>query len=97
MNTTANAPATPLTSATLDALTEHDEWLGFGYLGERQLDRRTPAEVAAADAVVLDHANRRGLTVEQLFTWANSKDGRWFGDCMFGGTPHQAARYLPAL
>lgn len=35
------------------------------------------------------------MTYAELFAWADSKAGRWFADCMFGGTPQHAQRYLP--
>lgn len=73
------------TTDTLDAMANDDRWLGFGYLGERRnAAEETPETVALVDAHVLEVANAAGLTYEELFTWANSKDGRWFGDMTFG-------------
>ena len=97
MNTTTG----PHTTATLDRMELDDRWLGFGYLGERRnaltsTDPGAPADperVARMDADVLEEANIEGLTYDQLFAWANSKDGRWFADCY--GTRH-AAQYLPS-
>jgi hypothetical protein len=91
-------PATPtLTQADIEAGYDRPEWANFGYLGERQsfltsTDPEAPARpdrVAAADARLLAEANARGWTAEQLFEWANSKPGRWYGDLWFGndGTP----------
>ncbi len=79
-----------------------ERWLGFGYLGEREaaLDSTDPESpalpdmVAEADAEALSHAAANGWDYERLFDWANSKDGRLFADCMFGGSPAHAARYL---
>ena len=99
MNTTAT-----LTTEDLDRMASDDRWLGFGYLGERRnaaamidsgeatFPDTARAELARMDADVLEEANTEGLTYDELFTWANSKDGRWFADCY--GTRH-AANYLP--
>lgn len=72
----------------------NEEWLGFGYLGERrnQTDDRL---VRTADVKAIDEANRLGLTHAELFDWANSKNGRWYGDCMFGNNGRHADDYLP--
>lgn len=76
--------------------TSRDEWIGFGYLGERSnwLDRDAAA-VAAADAQALRIAADAGWDVERLFAWANSKDGRWYGDVALGcGNLAEAAEYV---
>ena len=80
-----NTTATRLTTATLDAMYADEEWLGYGYL-----------DVAAADAMVLDYANANDWTERDLFAWANSKDGRWFADCVLGSgiTDQHAPQYL---
>lgn len=83
---------TTLTRDDLDRMTNDDRWQGFGYLGERRnrLESTdpeapaTPETVAIVDEHVLEVANTAGLTYDDLFAWANSKDGRWFGDCTFG-------------
>lgn len=93
-----------LTIADLNAMTERDEWLGYGYLGSRQNvltsdDPEAPANpdlVAEADMKAVDNANEYGLTIDQLFDWANSKYGRWYGDCMFGNAGRHADDYTPA-
>lgn len=79
---------------TFDQMTESDEWLGFGYLGERShaIENGQTDEVAAADAFLL----ALNLTDKQLFTWANSKDGRWFGDAVFGGSGSLDERFAQA-
>ena len=89
MTTTQNTA-----TATFDAMYRNDEWLGFGYLGERrnQDDART---VQTADTLAIDAATAAGLTDAELFDWANSKNGRWYGDCMFGNNGKHADRYLP--
>jgi hypothetical protein len=79
-----------------------DEWLGFGYLGERRsaLDSSDPESQRAhlvdeTDDFVLDYANQLGWTADELFAWANSKNGRWLGDVAFGGG--RLAKEGPAL
>lgn len=96
---------TTLTTADLDRMSEDDRWLGFGYLGERRNQRFAAIEatgraqleamtlVSRMDADVVEEANLEGLSYDELFAWANSKDGRWFADCY--GTP-AAANYLPS-
>lgn len=88
-----------LTTANLDQMTTREDWLGFGYLGERnnQVDPQSANLVNAADAMLLDHANSLGLTEEELFDWANSKNGRWYGDCWFGCNGRFAEKYLPSI
>ncbi len=79
---------------TFDHMTRDDRWLGFGYLGERRNELESTDEealarpdlVAAVDALVLAYATEQGWTADDLFTWANSKLGRWFADSMFGTT-----------
>lgn len=81
-----------LTAADLTALYDDPGWRGFGYLGERQIalssgDEDIPPKpelVAEADAWIVDQANARGWSREDLFAWANSKLGRWCGDEWFG-------------
>lgn len=99
------ARAGKLTVADLDRMETDDRWLGFGYLGERRNFRQAidsgevgfpdtaAAELARMDADVLEEARIEGLSYDELFAWANSKDGRWFADCY--GTP-AAANYLPS-
>jgi hypothetical protein len=83
-----------LTTADLDAMHEHEDWAGHGYLFERTY--HDPEEVAAADYMILTFANEIGMTDHELFEWANSKAGRWFGDVVFsGGNKYDAAMYLP--
>ena len=66
-----------------DTMTADPRWLGAGYLGERN----NTVDVAARDLLdefLPDHFESLGWTDEDVFAWANSKDGRWFGDVMFG-------------
>jgi len=87
-----------LTTADLDQMTTRDEWMGFGYLGGRQIEieaGRTDL-VAKADAMILEVANNAGLTADQLFNrWANQKVGRWYADSWFGCNGKHAEKYLP--
>jgi hypothetical protein len=86
--------AKQLTTADLELMHDEEDWAGHGYLFERSY--HDPEEVAAADYMVLTFANEVGITYEELFEWANSKAGRWFGDCVFsGGSKYDAAMYLP--
>lgn len=86
---------TPLTTADIDRMTNDDRWLGWGYLGERE--RNSGPAQHATDQRVIEFANHRGLTYDELFAWANSKDGRWFGDVMFGGAGAFEARWQEAV
>ena len=101
-----NAAPAPRTSAIFDAFAKRDEFLGFGYIGCRQgvlesveTGERRPAaadQVAAADAYLLEVA--AGMTDDQLFEWANSKNGRWFADTALGGFGLERARiYGPRI
>lgn len=72
-----------LTVADLEAGYSRDEWQGWGYLGERQQAMTTAAGrrgAARSDRAVLAEANRLGWTADQLFEWANSREGRHFAD-----------------
>jgi hypothetical protein len=83
-----------MTRTDIEAGLEDERWLGWGYLGERS---RTD-DTAAADALVLRFAAERGWDAEDLFHWANSKDGRWFGDWAFGGFDlNDQPVWLPSL
>lgn len=84
-----------LTKQTIDKMTLRDDWGGWGYLGERERSKQNAEMVNRADTMLLNHAVMRGLTEEELFQWANSKDGRWYGDCWFGAWGQHAEKYLP--
>lgn len=81
-----------LTIQDLERAAKDERWLGFGYLGSRQnaltsTDPEVPAQpllVAAVDQRVIDHGNVEGWDYEDLFVWANSRNGRYFADVMFG-------------
>lgn len=77
-NTTAT-----VTSFTIDRCAGDERWLGFGYLGERQ--HATDEQRQHADALLCEIANDHGWGYETLFAFVNSKRGRWYGDCLFGG------------
>ena len=87
--------ARKLTTDDLDRMTGDDRWLGFGYLGERRNHLAEGRDVSAADHRALNEANAKALTYNELFEWANSKNGRWYGDCMFGANGQHAEQYLP--
>lgn len=84
-----------LTVADFDKMTTNEKWLGFGYLGERRNALESGRDTTAADESAIAEANRLGLTVEELFEWANSKNGRWYGDCWFGANGQHAETYAP--
>jgi hypothetical protein len=95
--TTATATQAVI-SHIFDEMTTREAWLGFGYLGERQHATADQADlVAAADQFILNHANAHDWTPADLFAWANSKNGRWFGDVVFGGTGTTAERFADAM
>ena len=86
---------TDTSTRTFDQMSNDDAWLGFGYLGERS--HQDAALRDFADTFVYDVT--ADWTDAELFAWANSKDGRWFGDCVFGGNLDaadldMAARYV---
>ena len=82
-----------LTTTDITKAADDERWLGWGYLGERShmlnsTDPEAPANpllVEATDQRVVDLANERGWTYEDLFNWCNSKLGRHFADTVFGG------------
>lgn len=90
---------------TFDQMTSDDRWLGFGYLGSRghmlnSTDPEAPAEpvlVAATDQRVLTYAAEHKWSEEDLFQWANSKNGRHFADVMFGGDERFDERFAKAV
>ena len=84
-----------LTTANIEYAYRNGEWLGFGYLGERRNAAEEGKDVSAADAKALEAANRAGLTGAEFFEWLNSKNGRWYADCMFGAYGQHADEYLP--
>ena len=94
-----------LTRSDLAAAYNRDDFEGFGYLGGRRYafaNLATEAnvsdklaEIIYADDNILAVANLRGWDADRLFEWVNSKNGRWFADCAFGGRGiEQALRYL---
>lgn len=98
---------TKLTTTHLNRMTTNEDWEGFGYIGEREnqftgmhsgeRDADTTAIIHQADLMLLESANRQGMTEDQLFAWANSKHGRWYGDCWFGANGQHAEKYLPVI
>jgi hypothetical protein len=87
MSTTTRTPA------IFDTFVRRNDFLGFGYIGSRRNALEEGWDVSTADALALEMGAR--LTDDKLFAWANSKDGRWFADLMFGSTSaddHEMAR-----
>lgn len=80
-----------LTVADIEAGYTDERWSGHGYLLERRFALNTagidPAEgtdvsalVPECDAIIIERANAQGWTSDDLFTWLNSKLGRWTAD-----------------
>lgn len=96
---------TRLTVADIDRAVADPRWLGFGYIGGRRNTLTSddpeapadPASVHATDERVIAWANEHRWTYEDLFAWANSKNGRWLGDVMFGSDEHIDARFGKAI
>lgn len=96
------------TAQIFEAFAQRDEHLGYGYIGERRMalesvedgeaSERLGMQVRVADEAVLAFADDAGWSDEELFAWANSKDGRFYADVMFGdsgvGAWHRAQRYV---
>lgn len=62
-----------ITADDIRSLEERDEWGGWGYLGSSD---RTPVE----DAKLAQAATKSGLSLDDVFLWANSTYGRHFAD-----------------
>jgi hypothetical protein len=78
-----------------DRMTQDPRWNGHGYLGARanHLDTTDSealpqyvreAEVRELDCRLIRLAVERGWTWEDLFAWADSRNGRWMADAIFG-------------
>lgn len=88
-----------LTTQDIEKAANDERWLGFGYLGGRRTmltstDPEAPADaalVAVVDEQLIAYANVHGWDYEDLFAWANSKNGRWFADSMFSGSTFEKA------
>lgn len=82
-----------LTAADIAKAQQDDNWEGFGYLGTRRnaldgSDPESPAQpelVEQVDAMLLAHVNALGWDYDRFFDFVNSRNGRYFGDEMFGG------------
>ena len=94
---------TELTVQDIEAGYANDEWLGFGYLGERrnaieavQSGEWEFANVTVADTLALQVANEKRWSPERFFQWLNSKDGRWYADMTLGSDEfsERAATYV---
>jgi hypothetical protein len=88
---------TTTTARSFDRMMSDDRWGGYGFLGGREIaldnsDAECPARpelVATIDRLVLEATAE--WSADDLFHWANSKDGRHFADVVFGGNPHLTA------
>lgn len=72
-----------LTVQDLYDMENRREWLGFGYLGTRYQAKDNLR--AAMDKKVIQHANAQGWTADELFDWANSRNGRHAADTLSDG------------
>jgi len=59
----------------IERLADHDDFGGFGYLGNSERNHDT-------DSILARTANDQGLTLDEVFLWANSRMARHFADCM---------------
>jgi hypothetical protein len=94
--TTKSKPNT-LTTEDIALGYSDERWLGWGYLGERDRAADAGIDTRHADEVALRFANANGWNREDLFHWANSKDGRWYGDWAFGCDTTTEPAWLPTL
>jgi hypothetical protein len=93
MSTTTATHSNGLTVQDIIAGYDNEQWLGFGYLGERaswldtqdpEVESISPERIAEVDAAILREANRRRWMPITFFRWLNSRDGRHFADAAFG-------------
>lgn len=83
-----------LTMKHLDAMYGQQGWEGYGYLSCRLSLK--PHFRVGADRMLLDWANENRLSEEELFTFANSRYGRFYGNSWEDGGKN-AHQYLPQL
>lgn len=92
-------------SELIEAFEAHEDYAGHGYLGERRAMLAAAATgeadadvvdglIAQADAMIDRVVADLGWDLDELFAWANSKAGRWFGDCWFGSNGRHAERCI---
>lgn len=80
---TAKAKRVDLTLDDLEAGYDSEDWGGYGYLGTRRDGMGTKAgraTVEQADARLLRIANEQRWTPADLFTYTDSKAGRWYAE-----------------
>jgi len=73
-----------ISQADIEAGYDNENWSGWGYLQGRQ--SASVQRVEAADAAVVNAANRLGWSEEEFFAWMNSKRGRWAADSLIHGS-----------
>ena len=95
-------PTTPALDAdrasdVFDFMADYDErWLGYGYLNERDNEHMSVARRGYADRVAVEDAIAAGFSYDDLFAWANSKIGRWYGEMNHQGIVVGIPDYLPS-
>lgn len=93
-------PAPTLTIDDLEAGYDHDNWGGFGYLGTRQDGMgkaKNRAIIRALDDRLLAYANEHGWTADDLFTFTDSKRGRWLAESFLYGPESTRERDFETL
>lgn len=82
------------TAEIFEQFAQHEEYLGYGYIGERRYLTDRQREVSDRNAL----AAAENMTDEELFEWANNKVGRWYADCATfrsSGICSHSEKFLP--
>lgn len=83
-----------LTTKNIESMYSHRDWSGYGYLACRS--RLKPHFRVGADRMLLDWANEHGLTVDELFAFMDSRNGRFYGNSWEDGGKN-AHNHLPTV
>lgn len=78
-----------IAAADLQGALQDDRHFGWGYACTR---KHGPAFCKKLDREVVDAANELELGYEELFAWANSKNGRWLDDQLDGTETQREVR-----